>query len=230
MLKYMTTLVVLQTSFLPWAGYFDLINKSQKFIFYDHVQYDKNGWRNRNKILSQKKAIWLTVPVVKEKLNKKLYETKIFKPEIYLKKILRTIQHNYSSHPNFKIFYHLLEEVFLCKKWIFLSDLNIELILMICRYLNIPINYEKSSNLINDSDKNKNLINLCHKFKCKIYLSGPAAIGYLDKDLFRKNNIEIQWHNYQQINYSHYGIDKNIFFEKLSIIDYIFNFNERKKS
>jgi hypothetical protein len=91
----MTTLVALQTSFLPWAGYFDLINKSQKFIFYDHVQYDKNGWRNRNKILIQKRTKWLTIPVVNENLEKKLYETKIFKPEVYLKKILKTIQNNY---------------------------------------------------------------------------------------------------------------------------------------
>jgi hypothetical protein len=226
----MTTLVALQTSFLPWAGYFDLINKSQKFIFYDHVQYDKNGWRNRNKILIQKRTKWLTIPVVNENLEKKLYETKIFKPEVYLKKILKTIQNNYSLHPNFKNFFNLLEKVFLSKKWIFLSDLNIELILMICRYLNIPINYEKSSNLMNDLDKNQNLINLCSKYKCKIYLSGPAAMGYLDKDLFKKNNIEIQWHDYKQNIYSHFGVDKNIFFEKLSIIDYIFNLNERKKS
>jgi len=226
----MTTLVALQTSFLPWTGYFDLINKSQKFIFYDHVQYDKNGWRNRNKILIQKRAKWLTIPVVNENLEKKLYETKIFKPEVYLKKILKTIQNNYSLHPNFKNFFNLLEKVFLSKKWIFLSDLNIELILMICRYLNIPINYEKSSSLMNDLDKNQNLINLCNKYKCKIYLSGPAAMGYLDKDLFKKNNIEIQWHDYKQNIYSHFGIDKNIFFEKLSIIDYIFNLNERKKS
>jgi hypothetical protein len=226
----MAILAALQTSFLPWAGYFDLINKSKKFIFYDHVQYDKNGWRNRNKILIQKKVKWLTVPIINDSLDKKLYETKIFKSEIYLKKILKNIQNNYLLHPNFKIFYNLLEKVFLSKKWIFLSDLNIELILMICRYLNIQINYEKSSNLINVSDKNMNLINLCHKFKCDIYLSGPAGMFYLDKDLFRKNNIEIQWHNYNQSVYSHFGIDKGIFFDKLSIIDYIFNLDERKKS
>ena len=60
----MRTLVALQPSFLPWRGYFDLIKKSDKFIFYDHVQYDKNGWRNRNRIIINNKIKWLTIPII----------------------------------------------------------------------------------------------------------------------------------------------------------------------
>src|SRR5579884_4123953 len=59
----MTTAVVLQPSFVPWRGYFDLIRRADVFVFYDDVQYDKHGWRNRNRIKTPAGLRWLTIPV-----------------------------------------------------------------------------------------------------------------------------------------------------------------------
>ena len=86
----MKSLVIIQPSFMPWLGYFDLIQKSNYFIFYDHVQFDKNSWRNRNRILTNKNKIqWITLPVKGGNLKKKINEIEIFEAGIYQKKIIR---------------------------------------------------------------------------------------------------------------------------------------------
>ncbi len=218
----MGTLVALQPSFLPWRGFFDLIKKSDIFIFYDHVQYDKNGWRNRNRIIIQNKIKWLTVPVVHKNKDKILKDVKIFNPNTSLKKILRTIEINYANHKNFEKFFPLLKKIIL-KKNANLNELNIELILLICEYLNININYYRSSSFNNSKDKNLNLIKICRKFNCNRYLTGKLALNYIDTPLFARNNISIQWHDYKEKEYNQKNNNTKFFFEKISIIDYIFN-------
>jgi hypothetical protein len=62
-LDSVTTLVVLQPGYLPWLGYFDLMRRADVFVHYDDVQFDKHGWRNRNRVKGPKGGVWLTVPV-----------------------------------------------------------------------------------------------------------------------------------------------------------------------
>ena len=222
----MKTLVILQPSFLPWRGYFDLIKKSDLFIFYDHVQYDKNGWRNRNKILNKenKREQWITLPVSynnKQKLN----EIKLVNYSFNFKKIKKILYQNYSKHKNF-LFIKLLEEA-MSKNWVFLSDLNIFLIKLICEYLNIPIISKKSSELKNIPGKNENLINLCKQFSCDSYLSGLAAKKYIDEKLFLRENIKLTWHDYVPDYYAQVNLKKKDFVNYLSVIDYIFNMEKQ---
>ena len=100
----MKTLAAIQPSFIPWRGYFDIINKSDIFVFYDHVQYDKNGLRNRNRILVKNQIKWLTLPVKKAKLGTKIKDIKIHNPKFELNKIKRIIYEAYNNHPNFNFF------------------------------------------------------------------------------------------------------------------------------
>ena len=215
-------LVALQPSFIPWRGYFDLIEKSDKFIFYDHVQYDKNGWRNRNKILINNKVNWITVPVVHKNLDKLLKDVEIFDLENSLEKIIKTISQNYIKHPSYSLFFHVLENIFK-KKPKLLVDLNIDIIISICDYMGIKIDQTRSSKLANVKDKNMNLINLCKKYDCNQYLSGNLAKSYINENIFSDNGIEVLWHEFKESSYQHHKIDQKIFFEKLSIIDYLFN-------
>ena len=216
------TLVALQPSFVPWRGYFDLIDKSDKFIFYDHVQYDKNGWRNRNKILINNKASWITMPVVHKNLDKLLKDVEISDLEHSLEKIIKTISQNYTKHPNYNSFFHILENIFK-KNPKLLVDLNIDIIISICDYMGIEINQTRSSKLENVKDKNMNLINLCKRYKCNQYLSGNLAKNYINENIFADNGVTVLWHEFEEPRYQHYKINQNIFFEKLSIIDYLFN-------
>ncbi len=218
----MRTLVALQPSFLPWRGYFDLIKKSDKFIFYDHVQYDKNGWRNRNRIIINNKIKWLTIPIIHQKLNKALHSVKIFNPEKSLEKVIKTIHFNYSNHPNFKNFFPLIEKILL-KKHDNLNDLNIDLILIICDYLKIKIDHVRSSSFPNIDDKNLNLIEFCKKYNCDKYLSGKLGKNYINNSLFLNQKISVIWHDFQETKYQQLNNKTENFFENLSVIDYIFN-------
>jgi len=218
----MKTLAAIQPSFFPWRGYFDIIKSSDVFIFYDHVQYDKNGWRNRNKVLVNGKEHWITLPIKYEKINKKIKDVKVFNSERSLNKILNTLKSSYGRHPNFKKIYPVIFRIFKLKKWSLLSELNIALTKEVCKLLKIKSNFIISSNLENINDKNLNLINLCKQFNCNNYLSGKSAKSYLDQNLFVSNGINVTWHEYEDKVYDQFN-NSNFFFEKLSILDYLFN-------
>tara|TARA_B100001996_G_C18580301_1_gene561973 strand:+ start:434 stop:1087 length:654 start_codon:yes stop_codon:yes gene_type:complete len=215
-----STLVVIQPSFLPWLGYFDLIDKSSVFVFYDHVQYDKNGWRNRNRIISNYSDWqWLTVPV-NASLKSSIKDVKIENWEFSKKKIIKKLVQSYSKHPNFNETFNLINKIF-GKNYSNISDLSIDLTIEICKKLEIKINFFRSSEYNNLKDKNENLIAWCKRVGCKSYLSGISAKNYIDKDLFKRNKIELIWHNYNHQKYKQFKNED--FLSNLSVIDYLFN-------
>ena len=218
----MKIVAAVQPSFLPYLGFFELIKKSDQFLFYDHVQYDKNGWRNRNRFIVNNRIKWLTMPIKHGRIEKKLFEVELFKPDYYQRKILTTIKQNYSNHNNFDEFYKILQRIF-TEKWIFLNDLNITLIVEICKYLKISIQYARTSDEENNPDKNLNLIQLCKKYGCNKYISGPKAKNYLNEKLFVDNGIVVKWHEFKHPTYDQKSSKKDSFISHLSVIDYIFN-------
>ena len=209
---------IIQPSFFPYLGYFQMINASDVFVFYDHVQYDKNGWRNRNRILIDEKIKWITLPAVVDE-GKIIKNVKILRPDYNLSKIFKTIKQNYNKAPNFIKTIQLLEEIFFYKNWIYLSDFNIFSTKKICEHLEINSNFYKSSDMDNIADKNLNLINICKKFNCSNYLSGKLAKNYINQGMFEKNDVKIEWFNF---NLNTNNIKQK---EYLSIIDYLFNKN-----
>ena len=106
-----------------------------------------------------------------------------------------------------------------------MSELNIALTKEVCKLLEISSFFMNSSNLKNIDDKNLNLINLCKKFKCDTYLSGKSAKSYINESLFIKNGIQVNWHTFDELTYKQHK-NENFFFEKLSILDYLFNLND----
>jgi len=213
-------LSIIQPSFFPYHGHFDIISKSDKFIFYDHVQYDKHGWRNRNRIVINGNMKWITVPVNIDK-TKIIKNVVIFRPEHSLRKIFKTVKQAYSKAKNFKIITNLIEEIFFEKNWLYISDFNINATKKICKFLNIKTEFYKSSDFVNTKDKNINIVKLCQKLNCTSYLSGQLAKNYLDVKLFKENSIDLRWHEYEPIIYNQINV-KN-FLPRLSIIDYLYN-------
>ena len=207
-------LSIIQPSFFPYLGYFKIIAMSKIFVFYDHVQYDKHGWRNRNKILINKKANWITLPV-KISDDKKIQNVKIYQPQRNFKKIFKNLSQNYSKSLNFKKIILLLEEIFFYKEWESLSEFNIFATKKICDLLNITTDFYKSSDFENINDKNLNIIRICKKFNIDNYLSGKLAQNYIDTKLFEKNEIRLKWFEFKNEN--------KLTFENLSIIHYLFN-------
>jgi len=222
------TVAILQPSYLPWLGYFDQIYKSDIFVFYDDVQYDKGGWRNRNKIKIPNGWQWLTVPVkMKGRFGEMLYEKEINNKTNWREKHLKSIQQNYVKAPYFKDYFKSLEKIYL-KEWKNLEELDVTLIKLICNLLgmkNKKIVYSRELKI--EGEATERLVKICQLFKADTYLTGDAAKGYLKEDLFEKVGIEVEYQNYQHPVYNQLYGD---FVPYLSVIDLLFNHGEESLS
>ena len=95
------TVAIVQSCYIPWKGYFDLINLVDEFILYDDRQYTRRDWRNRNRIKTPQGSQWLTIPVeVKGRYDQRIDETRISDPD-WAEQHWKTLTHNYASAPHF---------------------------------------------------------------------------------------------------------------------------------
>jgi hypothetical protein len=153
--------VILQPSYIPWRGYFDQIKKADLFIFYDDVQYDKHGWRNRNRIKTQQGCQWITIPVYSKGVVEKglpINQVKINWSENWNDKHWRSIQQAYSKAPYFEQYVSLLEP-FYQQRPEFLADFTIDLTITIARQLGIQhTRFMRSSTLQVEGTRTDRLI------------------------------------------------------------------------
>jgi hypothetical protein len=213
------TVSILQSNYIPWKGYFDLIAKSDVFVIYDEVQYTKNDWRNRNIILTPSGNNWLTIPVRVESLNQKICDTKVASIN-WSRKHYNSIVSNYSKALFFKDYKGFLEELY-CENSDFLSEINIKFIRAICDLLGIKTRIIDSRELDLIGNKSEKLLFACEKLNAATYLTGPAAMSYLDTALFKASGVDVKWMDYS--NYPTYKQMYEPFNHNVSIIDLILN-------
>jgi hypothetical protein len=216
----MKKIAILQSNYIPWKGYFDLINMVDEFVFYDEVQYTKNDWRNRNKIKTSQGIQWLTIPVRQETLEQKIKDTKISDKKWNVKH-WRTLSQNYSKSKCFKDYKDIFEELYLNSDEEYLSQINYKFITTINEILGIKTKLRYSSEFELIDGQTEKLLNICNQCEANSYLSGPAAKDYFDEELAKKENIEVEWMNYS--GYQEYNQLFPPFEHGVSIIDLIFN-------
>jgi len=216
----MKKIAILQSNYIPWKGYFDLINMVDEFVIYDDVQYTKNDWRNRNKIKTSQKVQWLTIPVRQESLEQKIKDTKITDKKWNIKH-WRAISQNYSKAKYFKEYKDIFEELYLKCDEEYLSQINYKFIMVINEILgiNTKIRWSSEFNLLDG--QTEKLLGVCKDCNADIYLSGPAAKDYFDEDLAKKENIKVEWMDYS--GYEEYNQLFPPFEHGVSILDLIFN-------
>ena len=216
-------IVISQPTYLPWIGYFALIDAAEYFIFLDDVQFDSRSWQQRNRILVNGNIHYLTIPVIKKNLREQLiYNTHIFSNDIFEKHLLK-IRHAYSKTKFFKEYFPQFEKIFFkCKNTTSLSEINIYIIKEISKILNLKCKFKKSSDLDCEGKKSIKLINICNKIKKNDYLINEGAKEYIKRELnlFKKNKIKLYIIKNNQVAYEQ--LNKN-FIEKLSVIDILFN-------
>jgi hypothetical protein len=212
--------VILQPSYLPWLGYFDQIAKADFFVFYDDVQFDKNGWRNRNKIKTPQGGLWLTVPVrLKNHLELPINNVEIDNLQNWKNKHFNSLEINYSKAPFFLNYCKFFKETY-SRHWDYISELDIYLTVEISRILGIKTQFFRSSELGIKGDKTSRLINICKHFAADRYLTGDSAKDYLDQDMFRANSIDLEYQDYHHPEYPQLYGD---FIQHMSIVDLLFN-------
>ena len=220
-------IAILQSNYIPWKGYFDLINMVDEFILYDDMQYTRRDWRNRNKIKTPQGLQWLTIPVeIKGKFFQKIKDTRITDKKWNIKH-WRTISQNYSKAKYFKDYKDIFEELYLACDEEYLSQINYKFITTINEILEIKTKLRWSSEFELLDGQTEKLLGICKDCNADIYLSGPAAKDYFNEDLAKQENIKVEWMDYS--GYKEYEQLNPPFEHGVSILDLIFNEGNRAK-
>lgn len=216
---------VLQPSYLPWLGYLDQLDAADVFVFYDDVQFDPGGWRNRNRIKTSQGVRWLTVPVTHDRdagaalpmlPNVRVADTP------WRRKHLSTLRQAYARTPRVELVTEGLERV-LDRGHASLVDLTVDTVEFCAALLGIQAETVRSSALGIDGSQSGRLLNICRALGATHYLSGAAARSYLDIGLFREAGIEVEFQDYQHPSYPQ---PHGEFVPYLSVIDLIANVDE----
>ncbi len=213
--------VILQPGYLPWLGFFNQMNLADTFVYLDDVQYDRRGWRNRNRIRGPNGAVWLTVPVVqKGRYSQLLNETQIDNSVDWKQKHLKSFKHFYSKSAFFAEVYSIIENI-LSRHWDRLIDLDIEFIDRFNTYLDIRTKTVCASTYnVGNPDKTGRLVEICEKAGIDEYISGPLCEDYMDYAQLNKAGITLYLHEYTHPEYTQ-RFDP--FIPYLSIVDLLFN-------
>ena len=213
-------IAILQSNYIPWKGYFDIINSVDEFVFHDDLQYTKNDWRNRNKIITEKGAIWLTIPCG---INQKRLICEVeLKDFAWQTKHWNQIKRYYSKAKYWNFYKDFFSEIYLSNKWNNLSELNQTLIKRISiELLGITTIFRDSREFNLKSSKAERVLELLAKIGATSYLSGPSARNYLEESMFQDVNIDLYWMDYS--GYPEYNQFYKPFTHTVSIIDLIFN-------
>lgn len=214
-------IAVLQSNYIPWKGYFDLIAAVDEFILFDDMQYTRRDWRNRNQIKTPNGVQWLTVPVlVKGKYHQKIRETEI-DGSVWAMDHWKALRYNYRRAPCFEDIATWLEPLYLAENYTSLSASNRRFIEAVCHYLGIKTAITNSGEYQLLGGKNERLISLCEQAGGTEYLSGPAAQEYIEGEAFVEHGIKLTWFDYG--GYPEYPQLWGEFTHNVSILDLLCN-------
>ena len=217
----MKKIAIVQSNYIPWKGYFDLIAAVDEFILYDDTQYTRRDWRNRNKIKTPHGVQWLTVPVrVKGKYHQKICEAEI-DGEDWAALHWRSLTYNYHRAPFFTKVAEWLEPIYLHETFNYLSALNRRLIEAVCTILGIGTKIVNSGDYQLCEGRSERLADLCVQAGGVEYISGPAAKGYLEEQAFKDRGVQVTWFDYA--GYPEYPQLWGQFVHGVTILDLLFN-------
>ena len=221
------TVAILQPGYLPWLGFFDQLARSDVFVIYDDVQFDKHGWRNRNRIKTPAGPHWLTVPVLHSGKNfPPNLAVEIDRAQPWPRKQIGSIRQFYGRAPHLARYLPELEEM-LHRPWNLLVDLDLALIGLLARWLGLERPLLRSSALGIGGGQSERLLQHCRHFGATRYLSGSAARDYLDVALFARHGVEVVWQDYAHPVYPQLHGD---FVSHLSTLDLLLNCGEQSRS
>jgi hypothetical protein len=217
----MSKVIITQSNYIPWKGYFSAMKEATHLVLYDDMQYTKRDWRNRNKLITPQGPKWLSIPIdVKGKYYQKINEAQINDIN-WGHNHWNFIKNNYIKSPYFKEYQHHFIDLYLNPSSPYLSDINLDFIKKIITLLEIEIKVISSKEFNLKGDKTEKLVNVCKELNAEKYYTGPAAQNYMDESLFINNNIEIEYYNFS--GYPEYKQQWEGFSHAVSILDMFFN-------
>jgi hypothetical protein len=214
-------IAIVQSNYIPWKGYFDLINSVDEFVLFDDVQYTRRDWRNRNRIKTAGGLAWLSIPVSnKGQFEAPIKSISVEDPDWALRH-WRTLCANYARAAYFRSYAALFEQLYLGCRESRLSDINKRFLSAVCEVLGITTKLSWSWDYQFQEGKTERLVSICRQAGAGVYLSGPSAAAYIDAAQFQHAGIELVY-----FDYTRYPTYRQLFppFEhQVSILDLILN-------
>jgi hypothetical protein len=216
----MTRVGIIQSNYIPWKGYFDIIHDVDLFVFYDDVQYTKNDWRNRNRIKTEHGERWLTIPVGKRE-SRRICDVAL-PSSGWARDHWRRLEAAYRRAPYFEVYRAYFEEFYLRRPWSTLSEFNQALVTGIARdLLGITTPNLDSRTFHLTQSKGGRVVELLQHVGASVYVSGPSAKAYITDEGFLAAGIKVEWKNYQ--GYPEYDQFHGPFVHAVTILDLLFH-------
>ncbi|MDQ2178496.1 WbqC family protein [Marinifilum sp. D714] len=219
------SVAIIQPYVFPYLGYFQLLYSVENVVFYDDVSYIKRGWINRNKILLNGKEFMFTIPLQKASQNKLINEIRLVEKQLFIQKFRQQLEAAYKKAPYYAEVKDVIESVFV-DEYSSIGDLAIASILAIFRYINLDLNWVKSSEEFCQTKgqaKADRLICISKMLECDTYINPVGGKSLYHKDYFAKHGIELGFIESGIVNYKQF---ENDFVPYLSIID-VLMFNDK---
>jgi hypothetical protein len=224
------TIAIMQPTYLPWSGYFNLIAQAQDFVFLDDVQFSHQSWQQRNRVVVNCQPCVLTVPVLtSDRGPQSICEVRVDESKKWRKKHVRTLQQAYARHPFGKQAVALVESG-IGGTTDRLTEINIAIILAFCQAMGLPAKFHRSSDLAVRGTRSDRLLDMCRLLGAKTYLSPRGSQDYLEEDgVFANSEIALVYQQFVPAPYPQRGLDG--FISHLSIVDLVANlgFEEGRK-
>ncbi|MBI2841612.1 MAG: WbqC family protein [Acidobacteria bacterium] len=214
---------IIQSCYIPWKGYFDIINSVDEFVLYDDAQYTKNDWRNRNLIKVPSGTLWLTIPVgISRRFGQAVREVPV-RDGRWARRHWKSLRTYYARAHHFDEFSSRLDALYdQAQREDLLTNVNELFIRAICEWLGISTRISRSSEYACQGDRTERLVSLCHQLAAEEYLTGPAARNYLDEGQFLRSGIRVRW-----MDYGGYPVHRQRysppFIHQVSILDLLLN-------
>ncbi|GAA3520177.1 hypothetical protein FHR32_000066 [Streptosporangium album] len=216
----MKRVAIVQSNYIPWKGYFDLIAHVDEFILLDEVQYTDRDWRNRNRIKTAMGSRWLSIPLKRGPRSQLINEATIADPNWNVVH-WRALTQAYRKTAYFDEFAPVLEKLYRECGSERLSEINKHFLEGLCSALGIQADLQWSTKYDTAGSKTERLVDLCQKAGACEYVTGPAARAYLNESLFRRAGIKLRWFDYS--GYPEYPQLHPPFDHQVSVLDLIFN-------
>lgn len=224
----MSSVAIVQSNYIPWKGYFDLIAFVDRFVLYDVVQFTKNDWRNRNRVKTASGPVWLTVPVAHTGRFGQRIDEAVAADDRWRRKHWRTIEQAYVRAPFFRRYRDEFEALYLGSTERRLSVINRDFVAAIATALEISTPIEDAASFDLPEDRNERLVAICRELGADEYLSGPSAQAYLDVQRFEAAGIRVRFMDYS--GYPEYPQLHPPFEHRVSAMDLLFNTGAEARS
>ncbi len=215
-------IAIVQSSYIPWKGYFDLVRSVDEFVLYDDMQFTRRDWRSRNQIKTTNGLQWLSVPIdVKGKFDQRIKDAQTA-GNAWAAKHWSSLCLNYGKASFFRDYAPSLEDLYLqLSNETSLSTINSRLIRWMCGAMAITTPITWSMDYLQREGKSDRLLSVCQAAGASHYLSGPAARDYLDTDLFAAAGVSVSFADYSD--YPSYPQLHPPFVHAVSALDLLFN-------